>query len=455
MPASAGRFVDSPRRSDRASITVLLGVYLGLLVVIPTRMIWKPMGALGMPSIVFAAVTSLVWATAVCTPEPLIVRQSVPVRWMMAMLWTSTLLSFAVMHWHAVPGVEARSADRFLVYLLGWSAICLLIAELAKTETDLYRLIRWTVWATSFVAAVAVLQFYVGFDLTQYLIKIPGLVPNGDYVAVLQRNSFRRPSGTSTHPIELACVVSMATPLAIHYALYSDGKRWVRWTPVALLAIAVPIAVSRSALLGAVVGLTVYLAGWAPKRRLRALGVVACIGPFVFMTSPGLLGALRSLVVQAPSDESITTRTSDYAVVARLMRQSPLIGRGPDTFLAAYRILDNQYLLNVINLGVIGLFVFTVYFMVPVLLGRGVRHRAQDECTRDLGQALAAAGAVVVASGLAFDSLTFPMFAGFVPVYVGLSGAAWGLVREGALGRPSREPSKFIHLRAPAVARSE
>ena len=446
MPRSAmTEFREPP---SRVSITWVLGIYVVLLTVIPARMVWKPLGALGMPSAVFAAMAFFIWAIAVLMPEPLVVRTSVPVRSAIVGMWLATLASFAVMHRHVVPGLEVNSADRYLVFLLGWSAVAFLIAEVTSSADALRNLVSVTVWSAAFVAAVGVMQFYTGFDLTRYLIKIPGLQANGDYVAVLSRASFRRPSGTATHPIEMACVVAMALPLSIHRGLHFGGTMLRRWGPVVPLALAVPVAVSRSALLGAIAGGAVYFIGLDGKTRLRGLGIAALMLPFVFMTSPGLLGTLKTLVFGAPSDDSITTRTSDYAVVARLLRNSPIVGRGPDTFLASYRILDNEYLLTLVNLGIFGLICTLIFFATTIGLGRGVRQRTSDAATRDLGQALAASGAVVLVSGMAFDSMTFPMFAGFVPVYLGLAGAAWGLVREGRLGVPAADTGKFIRFRS-------
>lgn len=425
------RAVQSLRGRRGLGSVEIVGCYLILLAAIPGTLVFAPLGAVGTPATIVACGAFVVWAVAALTSPSLLVRSVTPLRVLLGCLWVVVLASFAVMHLHQVPAVEVRSADRYLISLLGWTGIALLTAEGIASKVEMYRLVRLLVWSTAVVAVVALVQFYLGADPTALIRSFGFLTANSEAPAIGARSGFRRPAGTATHPIELSFVLAMVMPVAIHLAVHDRHRpRWQRWLPVVVFGLALPISVSRSAILGAVTAFTVVFVGWSTSMKLRALAAAPLVLVVTFMTAPGLLGTLRNLILRASQDDSISGRTDDYRVVARLVGQSPLIGRGPGTFLGEYRILDNQYLLSAIEIGIIGLLVMTAYFAASILFGRGARHRSSDDVERDLGQALAAGGAVAVVSGLAFDALSFEMFAGLIPLVLGLSALCWSIVAE-------------------------
>src|SRR4029450_8341124 len=94
-----------------------------------------------------------------------------------------------------------------------------------------------------------------------------------------------------------------------------------------------------------------------------------------------------------------------------------------------------------------GLAIVVTYLLAAAFLGRGARHRAPDRATRDLGQALAAASISGTVTGYTFDSLAFRMFAGIIPLCLGIAGALWVMTR---LEYPS--PGRGGTVAAPAGA---
>jgi O-antigen ligase len=260
------------------------------------------------------------------------------------------------------------------------------------------------------MAVVGFLQFRFGIDLAGLANRIPGLHENADLVSIQDRQGFRRPAGTATHPIEFGCVIAMALPLALHLARFDVAHSPIRrWLPVAAIAVGIPVAVSRSAVLGAVVATVVIFAGLEPRLRPRALGAAAAFIVVTYATTPGLLGTIRTLFVNAGSDASITYRTDDYEAVGEYIRQSPWLGRGPGTFLSdKYIVLDNQYLMSVIETGLVGLSVVIGYLLTTAFLGRGARHRSRDAAIRDLGQALAATSLASAVTAFTFDGFFAP-----------------------------------------------
>jgi polysaccharide biosynthesis protein PslJ len=143
---------------------------------------------------------------------------------------------------------------------------------------------------------------------------------------------------------------------------------------------------------------------------------------------PGLLGTMRSLVLDYKSDPSVQGRTNDYSVIGPLISERPWFGRGFMTFMPdRYLYLDNQYLLGLIETGIIGVLALVALFLVGMTLARGARRRATDPATRDLGQSLAAALFVTLVTCATFDFLSFPTARGLSFLLVGCAGALWRL----------------------------
>ena len=95
----------------------------------------------------------------------------------------------------------------------------------------------------------------------------------------------------------------MALPLALHAARFDVTRsRSRRWLPVAMIAIGIPVAVSRSAILGAAVaGFVVFLGltrgpAQGPDGGRRLPRRLLCA------TTPGLLGTLRGFFLSTGSD---------------------------------------------------------------------------------------------------------------------------------------------------------
>ena len=65
-----------------------------------------------------------------------------------------------------------------------------------------------------------------------------------------------------------------------------------------MIALGIPIAISRSALLVTLAVFDRLLARRRTRRPVRALAVIAVIGGFVFVTIPGLIGTLARLRVR-------------------------------------------------------------------------------------------------------------------------------------------------------------
>jgi polysaccharide biosynthesis protein PslJ len=414
--------------SERFGPVTILRIYVVLLILVPPTYIIEPLGAAGTPASVVGIFALCLWAVAVASPGENLRRTVVPLRVVLGFFAGSVLLSYAILHTGTVPVAELLSSDRALLHLASWAGVALLGAEGLRDREDLYRVLRTLVGAVAIMGILGALQFYAGVNLVAYADQIPGLHANTDLFSIGDRNGFRRPAGTASHPIEFGCILAMALPVALHLARFDRARSATRrWLPLAAIATGVPVAVSRSAVVCALVAFIVIFLGLDPKLRPRALVSMAALSVFFYATAPGLLGTLRDLFLHT---EAYSARTSDYEVVAEYVQQSPLIGRGPGTFLpTTYLYLDNQYLLSIIEIGILGLFTLIAYLLTTAILARGARHRSSDPRIRDLGQALAATGISGAVASFTFDGFSFLMYAGLIPLCMGIAGALWQMQR--------------------------
>jgi O-antigen/teichoic acid export membrane protein len=429
-PQATGTLQALRSTKDRSAALYVLQAFIWLLAVIPARLVFKPIGYFGSPASIVGLLAMSLWACGAVRSD-LLVRKVVAVRVAVVVFWLPTLISYAVLHLNSVPSDEVNAADRWLLFGLVWSGVLLLAAEGLRSRDEVMRLLRMVVAAGSFSAAVALMQSRLNFDLTKYMQKLPLLSTDGDLASVLSRAGLNRPAGTATHPIEFGCMLCMVLGFALVLAFYDkgwDAKR--RWSVLFLVGLAIPMSVSRSAILGGLIVLAFWLVRASKSQRRQTL--VACFfgAVAVFLTSPGLLGTLKSYFVNVTSDDSITTRTDDYAAVAKYIRRSPLIGRGPATFLPKYRILDNTWLTFSIELGLLGVVGLLIFFTTGARLGGVLRRTSNDPMTRAIGQAFIGLSVLVIINSATFDFFAYPMAPGFIAILIGIGGALTGLARD-------------------------
>jgi hypothetical protein len=405
----------------------LLTVYAVLLTLIPSTLIFAPLGGMGTPATVFS-VCIFLWYIASWMRgrlEPSGGGRLVRVAMLLFVL--AVLASFVAAMTRDVTQTEVLAADRGLLWLISSAGLVVVTAEAITDYHRLDVLLRRLVVLGSVVAFIGILQF-VHIDLT-HLIQIPGLTANPDIAAIasLVRSSHIRPTGTTTQPIELAVVMAMLLPLAIQQAFdHSRGGRFRRWAPVALIGVVGPLTVSRSAILGLLAGLLVIFPTWRPRRKLNALVVFIGSLGVMHLAVHGLIGTFFNLFqgIFNGQDASVNSRTADYSGVSQYIVQRPIFGRGIGTFLPElYRFTDNMYLLALVELGVVGVVLMTFLFIAGIRSAATGRRRATDERQREIGQALVAAMVVVMVSSFTFDSLTFPMCSGLFFLLLGCTGA--------------------------------
>ncbi len=181
-------------------------------------------------------------------------------------------------------------------------------------------------------------------------------------------------------------------------------------------------------MLTALVAGLVMVLGWPRAWRIRALWIAPLAVVGLRLALPGLLGTIYALFVNLENDPSIDGRTADYIAVSSLWAEHRSFGRGLFTFLPQYfRILDNQYLMLLMEVGLVGLCLFVVAFLIGLLDAIGANRRAASHEHRHAALAIAAGIVGILVSFATFDTMALPMSAGLLFLLLGLAGAAWRL----------------------------
>lgn len=425
-PSAPDQVRAEPRtgRDTRADSVRLLSYYLILLMVIPADLVFAPMGAAGGPATLFALVLFVVFLGAWLHPSHITYSGRQPIRTVMVLFVCVIVASYASANRHNMPVLERNAADRGLIFAFGWLGLTLLAADGISSMDRLRTLIRRIVLGATVVAGLGMAQFFTGLNATKY-IKVPGLSALTSATDLLSRGSFNRPSATASHPLELATVLVMALPLALHQARYApQGERLRRWAQAGVIGLTAPMTVSRSAILGLIVIGLVLLPTWPKRERRISYVTILLVSVMMWLTVHGLVGTMKELFLNIGSDSSSTSRSNALTAAGFYVSHNPWLGRGLGTFLPqTYFYIDDQYLTSLIETGILGLLALAAVFITAWYSARSGRRAAVDPRSRDLGQCLAAGMAAAAVSFFTYDALSFSMASGLTFLLAGCCGA--------------------------------
>jgi len=449
--AQGGLNVDAARHAarhipSRSHAVPMLQLFALAVMVIPSDTVIEAIGAEGYAAALVGMFAFAAFMAAILLGLHDPAQHRHPIRGVLCVFWLSVLLSYVLMDRSELTVAQSAAADRMLMQLTIISGVALVAAECLTSLRDVHRVLRALTWGGAFCGVVAALQFWINLDLTPYLRELPGFSVNFENPAIIARSALNRVSGTSITAIELGVVAGMLLPLAIYLAMYdTDRSARKRWAPVALIALAIPTSVSRSAIISVGLALALFVVLLPTRQRLVALCVAPLAVTGVFMSAPGVIGTLATFFQAGKRDDSVMARIHDYPEVERLVHQAPWFGHGGGTYLPdnPLYILDNQYLKTAIELGLVGALLLLAYFLVPLIAALVARRNSSDPGLRLLCAALAGAALAAGACSVTFDSLSFPMFSSVYALVIGLIGACWRLAAAGtapatarARGRP-------------------
>jgi hypothetical protein len=413
----------------RIDAVTALTIWLVLLLSIPGRLVVEPVGKAGTPATIVAVCLAAWWAMTRVAPSLGGSRGFCPVRPAIWLLAGAVLLSYVAASSSALDPVGRRGADRGIILLVAWAGVALLTADGITSRDRLVTLLRRFAIAATILAALGIYEALTG-TVVQALVHWPLLHVDQEVLLVLeQRGAFLRPVVTAVHPIEYGVVLALAAPLVMHFALVAPPRRRGRWWgAVGLMGLALLLSLSRTALLAVGVSALVLVPTWPWRTKFRALVLlpIAVLGAKSLV--PGLLRQFADLFVRASDDPSYLSRVEDYGTVTQLVSSSPFIGRGMGSYtVPPHPILDNQYLVTLIESGVAGLLALLALFATAACAARGARRRLHTPADRHLAQSLLASVAGAAVSFATFDALAFPAAAGLTFFLLGATGALWRL----------------------------
>lgn len=439
-------------RSKRDSAEIVV-VYIVAMAAIPASLVIPALGSLGTPQILMGLAALGVWVVTWLAPSQLALDKFRPVPLLIVAFVSVNLVSYVAACLRPTDVLERTAADRGIITVAAAAGVGLLAAEGISTMARMEAVLKAVVVAVAAIAAVGIFQFTTGIDPVP-AISLPGFTNTVQgHSLISERSMFRRVSGTTAHAIEFSAVLCIALPLAVHL-LRRYGWRWL--TPVALIGVALPMSVSRTAAVGLAAGALVIVPSWPRWIRRKAYLAAAAYLVIMRLAVPGLLGTIKSLFVDASADPSVQSRQNDYDFVQTFIDQRPWFGRGYATFIPTrYDFLDNQYLLSVVETGFFGAAMYIMLLGGCILTAWSVRLRSNSPLDRDLAQALIASLAVVAATSMAFDLLSFPTVRSMAFLAIGLVGALWRLTSEARQVAGSRVIStprfEYLKFHLPSV----
>lgn len=425
--------------------TTILTGYMALAFFIPSNLDLPALGGVGTPANVFALLGLLwylaSWLTGRVTPAP----GTRGPRVVMCLLAAAVLMAYVADATRGSSHEEVLAADRGVIGLLVWVSLVVLVSAGVHERERLDTLLRRMIVMATVVAVIGYYDFFTATNIADS-IRIPGLHSSVAGIRTLDRGSFVRPRSTTAQALEFGGMLAIMLPFAVQQAL-DPVRRHAhvlrRWGPVVAIGGALPLTVSRTSIIGALIVVLVLLPRWKPQRRWSAIGLLfASVGVFKVLV-PGLIGTITTLfsTFLSNSDSSTQARTVKYSAIVPYLRERPFFGRGFGTFTPdLYFFTDNQYMLTLAEMGLLGLVALFALFLTGIHHGGSVRRLARTESDRELGQAFFASATVALVISATFDALMFPMFAGMFFLTLGAGGSCLGFVRRDATaagGRPS------------------
>jgi O-antigen ligase len=422
--------VSLPVQPPPADATTFLTLYIILLFGVPARLVVGPLGGAGTPAQIIGVLGMAWWLwhwLARTEEQPFL---TTPVRRSMLFFMAAVLASYVVAMLRPISSNELNSTELGLISLVSWLGVLLVATDGIPNRSRLEVALRRLALAGGLMAVLGIAQFATGKPFTD-LIQIPGLSSNSVLLSVRDREGFNRPAGTALHPIEFGTALTVLLPICLHFAFHGTTMSTARrWFPVAAIALAIPLSISRSAIVGAIAVLAILMPTWTRAVRRLTLLAIGLVGTGMFLAVPGMLGTITGLFTGISGDSSALSRTDSYALAGEFVARSPLLGRGFLTFLPQYRILDNQYLGLLIDCGLIGMVALVSLFCAGLVVGRRTRSLAVNPDTRSLAQSLTASVAAAAISFAFFDAFSFPLLSGLTFLVLGLTSALYRMTKD-------------------------
>ncbi len=412
--------------------TVRLGrIFMFVLFVCPSPYVFAALGGSASPAMLIGLVMFGWWMLTRITTSVSSAHTRQPLRIAVFLVIGSIVASTAAAYARILPVEEIQAPMRGLAIVASFAGVCLFFSDGLRNRIDIEKIVFAFVLGGTFVAVIGLIEFFSRKEISP-LLQLPGLDPLGVLYLITERNGFPRVAATASHPIEYGIILCVIWPFAMRHAvmMWSKRGRFVSLIPIILISLALPTTMSRTAVVAFTIVVATMWFTWSSRRRMRFSMVMGFGITTLFVVAPQVPNAVVSLFTKADEDVSISTRTEDYSKAGELISQHLFFGRGFKTFdPERYFFVDNQYLLSLIEIGVVGTLALIGLFVTAITLARNVKHTARDPFMRELGQCCASSLFAILLCFATFDTLSFPMISFTALSIVGISGAIWRVNR--------------------------
>ena len=413
----------------------LLQLWVVAVFLAPTDMVLRPLGGQAHLANLIGVALGAMWVAAALTPRlrsvasPAATWRPAGVHLAVALVWTATLGAWVALARRGADETVWNGADRWLMTLTAFSGVALVAADGLRRTEQVHRLMATAVAAGAVSSVVALVQWRTSLDPSVWLRRLPGFTLTGDGTAtVLIRGAVGRVTGTALHPIEFGVGAALLLPLGLHLVLHDHRRRLARrLVPLLLCAVAIPLSVSRSSVVVVAVAVGVMVWFMPPAPRLTALATAPLVTGALLLAAPGTASTLVTSFLSAGDDTSIQSRLDDVTLVGQLVGAHPWWGAGAGTYQPGdvFEILDNQYFLTLVELGLVGGAVFACgALLVPLQLAGRLRRHPTDAVWRSVGAAGTATTLAAAVAWATFDAWAFPRFVALGALMLGVLGAA-------------------------------
>jgi hypothetical protein len=342
-----------------------------------------------------------------------------------------------------VSGTVAKA----LIFLASFYLAYYFIVSVIRTPDAIHTVLKVVVGVTAVVAAFAIVERRTSYNVFDHL---QGVIPLISFKGALSEEGIARAGrlrvyGPAQHPIALAALLVMVTPLSLY--LMQHTRKLVWYVSSALLVLAALATVSRTSVTMLVtVGVVYYAFGRLSVRRLAIFALPALI--VIHIAVPGTIGGLRQAFFPSQglvADQSVyggRASSTRLKPQFQIIEQQPAFGQGYGTRVTDgpdqnARVLDDQWLGTAVETGLVGVFAWVWLF--ARFIRRARRESRTDTSDRGwLLTALAASVAAFAVGMLTHDSFAFiqEFIMLFVLLALGSAVLAWkGSWPEGATSR--------------------
>jgi hypothetical protein len=230
-----------------------------------------------------------------------------------------------------------------------------------------------------------------------------GKPPVGDSVPII--------GGPAQHALALASMLTIALPFVVLPLLQArrPGER-LKYLLLCGLILAADFATNEKTAIFAPIAALIVLAAYKREMlRWAPLAIIVVI-PVIHFAAPGALGNIGSILPTSSGTDYTDGRASDYPAVAPDILNNLILGRGYGTMdttnWRTYRILDNQYLDTVFEVGVIGLISYLAIVFCAIMTAHRVIKRGGVRAPPALAAAAGCAAFGLVSA--TYDAAGFP-----------------------------------------------